>query len=152
MKKDEGKIRQNAHDNAYVWQLINWLFFKRLTWNWWRFWRSCKDLWNETNLAFLALSVHKLWAKQVKLWKKKEKNNNLQNCPESPQSCSCLTASILIVFHRILKKLVTVGKILKRSFKWAQSGIFSSICLKITSKTREEVKKRENLMTCTNHS
>ena len=47
---------------------------------------------------------------------------------------------------------MTVRKILKRSLKWAQSGIFSSIRLKITSKTREEVKKRENLMTCTNHS
>ena len=63
-----------------------------------------------------------------------------------------MTASNLVVFQRIHKKLVTNGKILKRSFKWVQSGISSSFRLKITSKTREEVKKRENLMTCTNHS
>ena len=64
MKKDAGKFLQNALDNAYVQQLINWLLFKGVSW---------KDLWNETNLAYLALSVHKLWAKQVKLWERKQK-------------------------------------------------------------------------------
>jgi len=46
---------------------------------------------------------------------------------------------------------VPVGKILKRSLKWAQSGISSSICSKVTSKTMEGFKKRQNLRTCTNH-
>ena len=36
---------------------------------------------------------------------------------------------------------MTVGKILKRSLKWDQSGISSSIRLKVTSKTRLAVKK-----------
>ena len=34
------------------------------------------------------------------------------------------------------KKLVTVGKVLKRSLKWDQSGISSIVCSKVTSKTR----------------
>ena len=41
-----------------------------------------------------------------------------------------------VVFQRICRKLVTVRKILKRSLKWNQSGIYSFIRLKDTSKTR----------------
>ena len=67
MKKDGGHFFQTYHDNAYVQQLINWLLFKGVPWNWWRFERSWKDLSNGTNLAFLALFVQKLWAKQEKL-------------------------------------------------------------------------------------
>ena len=37
MKKDDRKILQNSHENVCVWQPISWLFFKGLTWNWWRF-------------------------------------------------------------------------------------------------------------------
>ena len=36
---------------------------------------------------------------------------------------------------------MTVGKVLKRSLKWDQTGIFSLICLKVTSKIRTIVKK-----------
>ena len=46
-----------------------------------------------------------------------------------------------VVFQRICRKLVTVRKILKRSLKWDQSGIYSFIRLKDTSKTRLTVKK-----------
>ena len=57
----------------------------------------------------------------------------------------------LVVFQWISKKLVTVGKILKRSFKWDQSGISNLKRLKVISKTRDIVQKRESFMACTNH-
>ena len=46
---------------------------------------------------------------------------------------------------------MTVIKIWKRSLKWDQSGISSSIRSKVTSKTMEGFKKMENLRTCSNH-
>ena len=54
-------------------------------------------------------------------------------------------------FQGIDKKLVTVLKILKRSFKWDQSGISNFKRLKVRSKTRDIVQKRESFMACTNH-
>ena len=47
----------------------------------------------------------------------------------------------IVDFQRICKKLVPVGKILKRSLKWDQSGISSLIRLKVISKTRLIVQK-----------
>ena len=57
----------------------------------------------------------------------------------------------LVVFQWISKKLVTVGKILKRSFEWDQSGISNFKRLKVIGETRDIVQKRECFMACTNH-
>ena len=51
-----------------------------------------------------------------------------------------------VVFQRICRKLVTVRKILKRSLKWDQSGIYSFIRLKDTSKTRLTVFKNAKIL------
>ena len=80
-----------------------------------------------------------------------EKFNDLENRPKSSLHCSCLTDYSWVVFQWISKKLVLVGKILKRSFKWDQSGISNFKRLKVMSKTRDIVQKRESFMACTNH-
>ena len=65
-----------------------------------------------------------------------------ENPRKSPWQCLCLTAYKEGVFQGIDKKLVTVLKILKRSFKWDQSGISSFIRSKVMSKT-SEIKRME---------
>ena len=74
-----------------------------------------------------------------------------KNPPKFPWQCLCLTAYKEADFPGIDIKLVTVWKILKRSFKWDQSGISNFKRLKVMSKTRNIVKKRECFMACTNH-
>ena len=66
-----------------------------------------------------------------------------ENPPKSPWQCLCLTAYKEVDFQGIDIKLVTVWKILKRSFKWDQSGISSLICSKVMSKTSEIKRKEE---------
>ena len=107
-------------------------------------WKSFKNSlkWDQSGNSSLIRS--KVTSKTSKLFQKWEKFHNLENCPQSPWNCLCLTSYISVVFERIYKKLVTVGKILKRSLKWDQSGISSSIRLKVTSKTRLIVQKMGN--------
>ena len=104
-------------------------------------WKSFKNSlkWDQSGNSSLIRS--KVTSKTSKLFQKWEKFHNLENCPQSPWNCLCLTSYISVVFERIYKKLVTVGKILKRSLKWDQSGISSLIRLKVISKTRLIVQK-----------
>ena len=53
----------------------------------------------------------------------------------------CFTTYNWLIFELIYKKLVTVGKILKRSLKWDQPGIFTYFRLIFTSKIRTIVKR-----------
>ena len=104
-------------------------------------WKSFKKSlkWDQSgNSSFIRLKVT---SKTSKLFQKWKKFHNQDNCPKSPWNCSCLTGYISVILERIYKKLVTGGRILKRSLKWDQSGISSSIRLKVTSKTRLLVQK-----------
>ena len=104
-------------------------------------WKSFKKSlkWDQSGISsFIRLKVT---SKTSKLFQKWEKFHIQDNCPKSPWNCSCLTGYISVIFERIYKKLVTVWKVLKRSLKWDQTGIFSLICLKVTSKIRTIVKK-----------
>ena len=65
--------------------------------------------------------------------------------PWSPWNQSCLTGYNSVIFERIYKKSVTVGKISKWSLKWDQSGISSSIRSKVTGKTRLIVQKNRTI-------
>ena len=105
--------------------------------------------WDQSGISSFIRS--KVMSKTSKIKRMEEKFNDLKNRPKSPQHCSCLTAYNSVVFQWISKKLVTVGKILKRSFKWDQSGISNFKRLKVISKTRDIVQKRESFMACTNH-
>ena len=66
-----------------------------------------------------------------------------ENPLKSPWQCLCLTAYKEVVFQGIDIKSVMVWKILKRSFKWDQSGISSFIRSKVMSKTSEIMKMEE---------
>ena len=121
---------------AYNLVVFQWISKKSVT-VWKILKRSFK--WDQSGISsFIRLKVT---SKTSKLFQKWEKFHNQDNCPKSPWNCSCLTGYISVFFGRIYKKLVTVGKILKRSSKWDQSGISSLIHLKVTSKTRLLVQK-----------
>ena len=55
-----------------------------------------------------------------------------------------MTYYSLAISEQIYKKLVTVGKVLKRSLKWDQHGISSSIRLKVTSRNKVDCQKNRS--------